>query len=432
MPHVLLSLAAARAAALLRWTLILLPMAVCVGSAVALFLWALDVATRARFDHVWLIGLMPLAGAAMVVAYGRFGKGAEAGNNLIMDEIHAPGGGVPLRMAPFILVATVVTHLVGGSAGREGTAVQMGGALAGGIGRLARLDPAGMRLVLMAGVAAGFGAVFGTPLAGTVFAMEVLTRGRLDHEALIPALGAALVADWTVAAWGISHTVYAISFAGPVGAGLLAKVAVAGLAFGLCARGFAAASHEAAALWARAVPLAPLRPVLASGAILGLAWCLGTRAYLGLGVLAEFPGDPTLPGFFDPGLVDWTSWFWKALFTILTLSAGFKGGEVTPLFFIGAALGHALGLALGAPPDLMAALGFVAVFAGATNTPLACLVMGIELFGAAQAVPLAIGCFLAYASSGPSSIWLSQRLVSETGPVPLRQWHAARRKRADR
>lgn len=398
------------------WAALVIPMAMAVGSVVALFLWALEEATRTRFDQPWLIWLMPVAGFAMVWAYGRFGGRAGGGNDLILDEIHRPGAGVPLRMAPFILIATVVTHLVGGSAGREGTAVQIGGALAGGMGRRMRLDADTTRLLLMAGIAAGFGAVFGTPLAGAIFALEVLAIGRIRHDALLPALLAALVGDWTVIAWGVPHVHYQISFiptdpAGWFGVDILlyAKIAVAGVIFGLVARAFADASHRAQRFWGRYVPYAPLRPVLASLILIALVWALDTRAYLGLGVWSANPDDPSLVTFFQ-GHVDHVSWFWKFVFTVITLSAGFKGGEVTPLFFIGAGLGVALGSLMGVPPDLMAAVGFVAVFAGATNTPLACIVMGVELFGATHAVPMAIGCVLAYAASGHGSIYGAQRI----------------------
>lgn len=403
---------------LAKWILIVVPMAVAVGSLVAVFLWSLDRATELRFEFPWLIYGMPVAGFAMVWAYQKFGKSAEAGNNLIVDQIHEPGGGVPLRMAPFILVTTVLTHLVGGSAGREGTAVQLGGSLASAFGKVFKLAPGDVRILLMAGIAAGFGAVLGTPIAGAIFALEVLTIGRMQYEALLPALLAAIVADWTCHAWGIGHTHYAIAYLGGVGevvgfhldAVLLLKVVIAGVAFGLAAHFFAELSHLASSAYKAILPYAPLRPVLASAILLGLVYMLGTREYLGLGVWSPNPDDATILGFFLPDHVDYWSWAWKALFTIVTLSAGFKGGEVTPLFFIGAGLGSALAGVLGAPVDLFAALGFVAVFAGATNTPLACMIMGIELFGATYSVYLAVACFVAYLCSGHSSIYLSQRV----------------------
>jgi H+/Cl- antiporter ClcA len=400
-----------------KWMILVLPMAAVVGSLCALFLWSLDRATAARFDYPWLIFLMPVAGFLMVLAYQHLGRGAEGGNNLIVDQIHEPGGGVPLRMAPFILVSTVMTHLVGGSAGREGTAVQLGGSIASAFAKLFRLSHAEVRILLMAGIAAGFGAVFGTPIAGAVFALEVLTIGRMQYEALIPSLAAAIAADWTCHAWGIEHIQYHIAYLAGTPASafhldalLLAKVGVAGVLFGLMARCFSEISHGMSAAFKRVCAYAPLRPVIASIVLIGLVYVLGTREYLGLGVWSPNPGDATIPGFFDPGRIDYWSWFWKTVFTIVTLSAGFKGGEVTPLFFIGAALGNAIAAVLGAPVDLFAALGFVAVFAGATNTPLACMIMGIELFGSTHTVYLAVACFLAYICSGHTSIYLSQRI----------------------
>ncbi|NEI69947.1 voltage-gated chloride channel protein [Rhizobium lusitanum] len=402
---------------LFKWIILVVPMAVVVGSLCAAFLWSLDKATATRFDHPWLIFLMPVAGFLMVLVYQRFGRGSEGGNNLIVDQIHEPGGGVPLRMAPFILVSTVLTHLVGGSAGREGTAVQLGGSIASAFAKTFRLSHAEIRILLMAGIAAGFGAVFGTPIAGAVFALEVLTIGRMQYEALIPSLAAAIAADWTCHAWGIEHIQYQIGYLAGTPASsfhldalLLVKVGIAGVLFGLAARCFSEVSHMASAAFKRFCAYAPLRPVIGSAVLIGLVYLLGTRQYLGLGVWSPNPGDATILGFFDPAHVDYWSWFWKAVFTIVTLSAGFKGGEVTPLFFIGAALGNALAAILGAPTDLFAGLGFVAVFAGATNTPLACMIMGIELFGATHTVYLAVACFLAYICSGHTSIYLSQRL----------------------
>lgn len=427
------------AMSVVRWTLILLPMAALVGTLCAAFLWSLDAATQARFGHPWLLYFLPVGGAAIALLYHHTGRSVEAGNNLIVEQIHEPGGGVPLRMAPLVFLGTIATHLFGGSAGREGTAVQLGGSLASAVAGLFCLDVSGIRILLMAGVAAGFGAVFGTPLAGAVFALEVLALGRVEYAGIIPCLLAALVGDWTCHAWGIHHTPYHIAYAGPATGALLVeplmllKATVAGVAFGLAGLVFAEANHAFGGFFKRRIPYGPARAALGGVLVIALVWIIGTRAYLGLGVWSAIPGDPTIAGFFT-GPVDRWSWALKMLFTVVTLSAGFKGGEVTPLFFIGAALGNALGWLLGAPLDLFAALGFVAVFAGAANTPLACTIMGIELFGATHAVPIAVACFVAYICSGHNGIYLSQRIAvpkhparAHTGTVTLRDARASRR-----
>lgn len=404
------------AASVLRWTLLLVPMAIAVGTLCAAFLWSLDAATRARFEYPWLLLLLPVGGAGVGWLYHWLGRSVEAGNNLIVEQIHEPGGGIPLRMAPLVFLGTIVTHLLGGSAGREGTAVQLGGSLASAVANWFRLDPPSIQIILMAGVAAGFGAVFGTPLAGAVFALEVLAVGRVEYAALVPCLVAALVGDWTCHAWGIHHAAYAVSAFAPAGPGLmfepvlLLKAALAGVAFGFASLVFAEANHALGGFLKMVVPYGPARPAIAGVAIIALTYIIGTRAYLGLGVWSLIPGDPTIVGFFQPGTDSW-SWALKMLFTVVTLSGGFKGGEVTPLFFIGAALGHALAAPLGVPVDLFAALGFVAVFAGAANTPLACTIMGIELFGAGTAIPVAVACFVAYVCSGHNGIYLSQRVA---------------------
>ncbi len=411
---------------LVLWTLLVLPVGVLAGSASAFFLWSLDRVTELRWQHGWLLFLLPVAGMAVGWLYQHLGGPAAGGNNLLIEQIHEPGGGVPRRMALLILVGTLITHLFGGSAGREGTAVQMGGSLASGYGRLCRFGEDNMRVLLMAGVAAGFGSVFGTPLAGAIFAMEVLVIGRMRYDALIPVLVASVVADFTCTAWGIGHVQYHITFAAPVGARLpfdgwlLAKVVVAAVVFGLVSRLFAELTHLLHHLFQRLVPSAWLRPALGAGLVIALVYAVGTRDYLGLGVSAP-PGTDavTLVSAFQSGGATPWSWWWKLLFTAVTLAAGFKGGEVTPLFFVGATLGNTLAVLLGAPVDLFAGLGFIAVFAGAANTPLACTVMGLELFGAPYAVYFAVACFVAYHFSGHSGIYLSQRVgVAKRGGPP--------------
>jgi len=408
----------------LKWLAIVSPVAAVIGAACALFLWSLEQVTQARFAQPDLLFFLPLAGMLVAGMYLWIGKSAEGGNNLIMEQIHEPGGGVPGRMAPLILIGTVVTHLFGGSAGREGTAVQMGGSIASTFARLFHLRDHEVRVMLMAGIAGGFGAVFGTPLAGAVFAMEVLIVGRMSYEALIPCLIAGIVADQTCILLGIRHTSYHISSVLHSSADaashtphldplLLGKVALAAVAFGLASVLFAELQHSIQQLFKTIIRWPLLRPVIGGCLIIGLVYLLGTRDYLGLGINASSPNSVTIQSCFKPGGATNWSWWWKILFTAVTLGCGFKGGEVTPLFFIGAALGNTFAHILNATPqtDLFAGLGFVAVFAGATNAPLACTIMGIELFGSGAIVYIAVACYLAYLFSGHTGIYLSQRIA---------------------
>ncbi len=402
-----------------KWFLLTIPLAFVAGSLVALFLFLLEGATHLRWQNGWLLYLLPLAGVAIVALYRFKGKNSEAGNNLVMDEIHKPGGGIPIRMAPFVLITTVVTHLFGGSAGREGTAVQIGGSVANYIGNLFKLNKDDLRIFLIAGVAAGFGAVFGTPLTGTIFALEVIAIGRIKYDALLPALFASVLADMFCAMYGIGHTQYFINFHDTYTSEfsfahfdltLVASVAVAGIFFGMAGYAFSELSHSIKSVANKYIKKKLLIPVIGGLIVIASTFILGTKDYLGLGVTTPDGTGVSIINAFNEGGVDTFSWLWKLILTAVTLSTGFKGGEVTPLFFIGAALGNTIGTITGNPVDLFAGLGFIAVFAGATNTPLACTIMGVELFGGEHVVYYAIACFIAYYFSGHSGIYTSQRV----------------------
>ena len=405
---------------ILRWIVLIIPVALVVGSLNALFLWLLDWATVTRTDNQWLIYLLPLAGLLIVYLYRVLGKNSEAGNNLIMDEIHEPGAGVPLRMAPLVLFTTVITHLFGGSAGREGTAVQIGGAATQALVKFFRLSAEDTRIMLIAGVAAGFGSIFGTPFTGAIFALEVLAIGRIRYDAIMPALLASMLADFVCTAWGAHHTHYRIDFIeqitvfqhlAPFDPMMLLKVLVAAIAFGLVGYLFAEITHSLKDLFS--LTLKNPYVIVVSGGLIIIAavQLLGHQDYIGLGIHASQEGGVSIISAFQQGGAEWYSWLVKLLLTAITLAAGFKGGEVTPLFFIGATLGNTLAWIMGAPVDLFAAIGFLAVFAAATNTPLACTIMGAELFGANYLGYFAIACFVAFYFSGHTGIYSSQRVA---------------------
>ena len=404
-------------AALLGFMLKWLPLAVAAGalggSASALFLFALDWATATRLLHPWLIGLMPLAGFAVGWLYLHYGREVEAGNNLLIDEIHDPKKVIPVRMAPLVLGGTVVSHLVGASVGREGTAVQMGGALADQLTHLLRLHQEDRRILLMAGISAGFASVFGTPLAGAVFALEVLAIGRLRYDALLPCLAAAIAGDQICLLWGVHHVQYAIGAIPLLAPWPLLATVLAGAAFGAVGRLFAAGTHALGAWIKRRVQYAPLRPLLGGIVVAGAAWLLGGERWLGLGI-------PTIQAAFQQPLPSW-DFAGKMAFTIASLGSGFKGGEVTPLFYIGATLGNALAPLLQMPFALLAGLGFVAVFAGAANTPIASTLMAIELFGAEAGVYAAVACVVSYMFSGHRGIYRAQRIGLAKHRHPLQK-----------
>ncbi|MFC3746778.1 voltage-gated chloride channel family protein [Paenibacillus sp. GCM10012306] len=384
-----------------KWIILGSCVGIITGTASALFLKSLDYVTTLRIEHSWLLFLLPLGGALVSYLYFRYGQDSAKGNNLILENIQSGGVPIPLRMAPLVLFGTLVTHLFGGSAGREGTAVQMGGSLADSFGRWIRISPLDRKILLMCGISGGFGSIFGTPLAGTLFGLEVIALGVISHQALLPCFAASFVGDLIATRlWKVHHIHYAVSEFPALGFLVVLKVLLASLIFGLVGMLFSQLTHFLKKHFTLLIKNPMVKSALGGVIIIALVYLVGSRDYLGLGL-------PLIADSFQ-GEVSPFAFLWKLLFTSLTLGTGFQGGEVTPLFAIGATLGHTLAGLLHMYGPFLASLGFIAVFCGATNTPIACFLMGIELFGSGGAIYMFMACVVSYLFSGHTGIYTSQ------------------------
>ncbi len=383
---------------------------VCVGIAIgaiagtgsAALLVILDEATLLRGNNPLAIWMMPAAGALTAWAYRAFGGRAAQGNLAILAEIEKPALRLPVRMAPMVLVGTALAHVTGASVGREGTAVQMVVPIADQLTRAGTWRDADRRVLLTAAIAAGFASVFGTPLAGMMFGLEVRRIGAMRYDALLACLAAAFAADAVTDAWGIQHTRHAIGDIPPLGFMTGAEAAIAGLAFGLAARAFVRSTRCISLHATRWIPSAPVRAAIGGSAVILAVSVLGIDRHLGLSL-------PLIADAFDGPVAPW-DWLAKLVLTAACVATGFRGGEVTPLFVIGATLGNALALALALPVPLLAGMGMVATFAGASNAPLASIIAGIEMFGPTPVAYLAIACVGAYLASGHAGMYPGQAI----------------------
>ena len=389
---------------LFKWIIICTLIGAIAGSISAFFLLSLEWATNYREAHLWIIALLPIGGFLVGLSYHLYGNSVVKGNNLLLEEFHTPKKVIPFKLAPLVLFGTIATHLFGGSAGREGTAVQIGGAVADQFTKIFKLNNQDRKILLIAGISAGFASVFGTPLAGGIFALEVLILGRIRLDAIVPSFLAAVLADYFCQAWNVGHTHYHINSIAEMNPANLLWALLAGIIFGLVSMLFSKSTHFWSSQFKKYIKYPPLRPFIGGVVIAIAVYLIGTTKYIGLGV-------PTIVDSFSEAMNKY-DFLVKVLFTSFTLGAGFKGGEVTPLFYIGATLGNALIWFIPLPMDLLAGMGFVAVFAGATNTPIACTIMGIELFGIESGVFIAIACSTAYLFSGHSGVYAAQIIGS--------------------
>ncbi|MFU1856041.1 voltage-gated chloride channel family protein [Sphingobacterium sp. NGMCC 1.201703] len=384
-----------------KWFIACCAIGFIVGSICAFFLFSLNWVTSYRETHSWIIYGLPLAGLIIALCYQRWGNPSSKGNNLLIEEYLHPQRRIPLVMAPLVLFGTLITHLFGGSAGREGTAVQIGGAVSDQLNRWFNFDKTERRILISIGITAGFAAVFGTPLAGTIFGLEVLLIGKKRYFGILPCLITAYVANLSCQLWDIPHTHYPIHESIPIlSLTNIGLSLIAGILFGAVAWLFTF-TGDFFSVQFKKIKSPLLRPVIGGIIIVITVVLLKSTKYIGLGIpmIQEAFNTPS----------DNYDFLLKLVLTTFTLSAGFKGGEVTPLFFIGATFGSALSTIIPLPLGLLAAMGFVAVFSGATNTPLACIIMGCELFGFQPIVFIAIACIAAYLFSGKKGIYIAQK-----------------------
>ncbi|WP_348800312.1 chloride channel protein [Flavobacterium adhaerens] len=384
----------------LKWFLICGLIGIFSGSASAFFLVALEYVTQIRIHNFWIIWLLPLGGLLIGYLYYYSDPKITKGNNLLLEEYHKPEKKIPFLMAPLVLLGTLITHLFGGSAGREGTAVQMGGAIADLCTPLFTLNQKDRRVLIILGISAGFASVFGTPIAGAIFALEIVYFSKINIKSIFLSFLVAFIAYFTVEFWDVKHTHYAIPIIPPMSFTNLFWVIIVSILFGLAALLFSRTTHFWGKLFSKNIKYPPLRPFI-GGLILALIIFISNNTkFIGLGVPEIVSAFTISNNSYD--------FLLKILFTGFTLGAGFKGGEVTPLFFVGATLGSALSTIVPLPIALLAGMGFVAVFSGATHTPIACTVMGIELFGYECGLYIGVACIVAYFSSGTIGIYKSQ------------------------
>lgn len=373
------------------------------GVAGRAFLAALNLATETREAHLWLFALLPAVNVATAWLYRNHGLRAQRGNNLVIDST-ITGTPIHVRMTPLTFLCSTATHLAGGSAGREGAAVQMGGTIASNVAAAFRVEGHDRRDLMMAGISSAFGAAFGTPLAGAFFGMEMCFIGKLDYSAALYCLTGSFVGNAVSRGLGSDFTFQHISGVPAMDAGVLAVVIAAAIAFGLAAKLFTFCIRTVKRLYARFFVNYLMAAAVSGIVLVALFLGFGLHPYGGLSewmTPAAFRGETTLA---DP--------LAKLVMTALTVGAGFQGGEVTPLFGIGSSLGGWIGQATLGDPSLMAALGMVGVFGAALNVPITTIMLGIDMFGAQAAGYFVIVSFVSYLIAGHHAVYPAQRIVT--------------------
>lgn len=367
----------------------------------SMFNLSIEYVTNFRSGNEWTIYFLPLSGLVIAALY--YGTNMQGkGTNDIIDSVHL-GQKVPIILVPVIFISTVLTQLCGGSSGREGAALQIGGSIGGEVGKFFRLDDKDMRIATLCGMSGVFSALFGTPLTATFFALEVISVGILYYVGFVPCVASSLTAYQVSLMFGIAPTRFTIGEFYSLSTLGLFRIAILSVACALVSIVYCVVMHKTEKFAKKKMPNGFLRIAVGGAVVLVLTLILGTDTYNGLGmdsIHAAMAGNAAPQDF-----------IWKIVFTAITLGCGFKGGEIVPTFFIGAAFGCVFGGLLGIPAGFGAAIGLIAMFCGAVNCPIASLILSIELFGASELSYFAVACAVSYMLSGYYGIYSSQKIM---------------------
>ena len=388
---------------LLKWFMISVGVGVIVGGVSALFGHTLIFANNLRSKYPFIIYTLPIGGLLIVALYRGSRNASDKGTNTVVASIQESTD-IPFRMAPLIFVSTFITQLCGGSAGREGAALQLGGSIAKRLGRLYRLNGDSQRTIVMCGMSAGFSALFGTPLAAAVFSMEVVSVGIMHYSALVPCVLASLTAHFVAVFFQVPPEVFPVAGLPAVTPWNLFKLMAFAAVVGGVSILFCLLLHKAEHLYEKYIQNQYFRIAMAGCILIALTLVLGTQEYLGSGM-------GIIEHIFHEGKTSWYSFLLKMLFTAVTLGAGFKGGEIVPSFTIGAALGCAAAPLMGLPAQLLAACGMVGLFCGVTNSPITSLLIAFELFGFEGMPYYLVTIAVSYMVSGQHSLYHKQKIV---------------------
>ncbi|HBJ1645684.1 chloride channel protein [Clostridium botulinum] len=368
----------------------------------SLFHLSVEYATSFRIENDWIIFMLPLGGALIICLYKILKLGSNIGTNLVIDSIRTDGK-VPFSMSPLIFISTVITHLFGGSAGREGAALQLGGSIGSQVGKILHLDEKDMHLITLCGMSGVFSALFGTPLTATFFAMEVISVGIIYYSSFIPCIVSSIVAYKVSLLFGLEPVRFNINVIPNISTENIIKVAILGALCALVSIIFCETLHKTNKFLSNLIKNDYLRIICGGLAIVALTFIVGCRDYNGAGmnIIANAINGQAKPEAF----------ILKIIFTAITISVGYKGGEIVPTFFIGATFGCVVGGLIGLDPRLGAAIGLVALFCGVVNTLITSVILSIELFGSGALILFAVACGVSYMLSGYFSLYSSQKIV---------------------